>query len=102
MFNRCIDRKERGLIGLGPSLAREGEDFIALCEGAITALVVRRKGSIWAVVGDRCVHGIMKGENWEFVKVGLKTMWFVSMLIGICVLLYIYFGFPFPHLVVFP
>jgi hypothetical protein len=71
---RRFFRTERGYLGLGSRLLREG-DQIALFKGGMVPLVLRAKGQQWELVGDCFVHGIMQGE--AFVEERCETLWLV-------------------------
>lgn len=53
----------QGYVGLAPAAARAGDE-IAVLVGCCVPIVLRRNEgkSIWQVVGECYVHGIMNGE----------------------------------------
>jgi hypothetical protein len=54
---------QRGLFGLAPRGARQG-DSIALLSGLKYPFVLRRNGERWHMLGPAYIHGVMDGEAW--------------------------------------
>lgn len=61
--DRRIIRCENGYIGVVQRETR-GDDYIVLCKGGEVALIVRRRGLEWELVGDVFVLGMMQGKKW--------------------------------------
>lgn len=78
--NRRFMRSTKGYIGLAGSQAKPG-DCIALFAGGAVPIMIRPKGkspdstSLWEIVGDVYVHGVMFGEAFNAEK--CETMWIV-------------------------
>ena len=62
--NRKMIRTKGRYLGLAPAGAKEG-DMIAVLKGGRVPLILRPCGSMYRVVGDAYVRGIMKGEAFE-------------------------------------
>ena len=61
---RPLFRTAAGRIGLGPPLARDG-DQIFLCSGGRLPLVLRKSGENWSLVGDCYIDSMAHGEYWN-------------------------------------
>lgn len=73
LFGRRPFRSAKGLLGLGPLGAREG-DKIWLLPGADVPFVFRRAGdSTFTVIGEAYVHGVMDGELFQ-PSLGLQNI----------------------------
>ncbi|KAL6408274.1 hypothetical protein AUP68_08129 [Ilyonectria robusta] len=66
---RMMRASDDGMFGIVPQAARVG-DKIALLKGARLPIVLRERGSEWAVIGEAYIHGLMNGERWDESKVG--------------------------------
>ncbi|KAJ3460680.1 hypothetical protein MRS44_011547 [Fusarium solani] len=78
--NRRFMRSTKGYIGLAGPQAKPG-DYIALFAGGAVPIMIRPKGkspdstSLWEIVGDVYVHGVMFGEAFNVEK--CEMMWIV-------------------------
>jgi hypothetical protein len=61
---RRLFTTEKGYLGLGPELIRQG-DSIYLLFGATTPFIIRQAevGDNWQIVGECYIHGLMNGEG---------------------------------------
>lgn len=69
---RMMRASDDGMLGIVPQAARVG-DKIALLKGARLPIVLRERGSEWAVIGEAYIHGLMTGERWDESKA--ENMW---------------------------
>ncbi|KAF1982107.1 HET-domain-containing protein [Aulographum hederae CBS 113979] len=67
-WRRMVNTK-MGYIGIVPAATTRG-DRIAVVPGCRTPLVLRLEGSVFRVIGECYVHGIMQGEVEEMVERG--------------------------------
>jgi hypothetical protein len=70
---RRMTKTERGCIGLVPQEAMP-RDKVVLIAGSMAPFILRPTGSsIYRIVGDSYIHGIMDGEAWDEAQT--TTMW---------------------------
>lgn len=65
--DRRLFRTERGYIGMASARAEPG-DRVAVAQGGKVPLVLRPDGTSWKLRGDCYLHGIMRGEAYDDMR----------------------------------
>jgi hypothetical protein len=71
---RRLTVTNKGIVGVSPCRAREG-DVVAVLFGCSIPLVLRKREGreAWQVIGEAYVHGFMSGEVADYLRRGRKT-----------------------------